>query len=74
MSQKGHYTSHQDSLYFQKNNLFSSLELSLPIFLYIDDAEIGNPLGTSRKIHKLYSVYWVLADLPLEYRSALHVI
>lgn len=57
MSQKGHYTSHQDGLYFQKNNLLSSLELSLPILLYIDDIEIANPLGTSRKIHKLCSVY-----------------
>jgi hypothetical protein len=74
VSQKGHYTSHQDGLYFQKNNLLSSLELSLPILLYIDDIEIANPLGTSRKIHKLCSVYWVLADLPLKYRSALHVI
>ena len=74
VSQKGHYMSHQDGLYFQKNNLLYSLELSLPILLYIDDIEIANPLGTSRKIHKLCSVYWVLADLTLKYRSVLHVI
>lgn len=73
-SEKGHYMSHQDGSYFQENNLLSSSELSLPLILYIDDLEIANPLGTSRKIHKLCSVYWVVADLPVKYRSALHVI
>lgn len=70
-SEKGHYMSHQD---IQENNLLSSSKLSLPLILYIDDLEIANPLGTSRKIHKLCSVYWVVADLPVKYRSALHVI
>lgn len=66
--------SHQDGSYFQENDLLSSSELSLPLILYIDDLEIANPLGTSWKIHKLCSVYWVIADLPGKYRSALHVI
>lgn len=66
--------SHQDGLYFQENEVLSSSELSLPLLLYIDDLEIANPLGTSRKIHKLCTVYWVIADLPPKYRSALHVI
>lgn len=48
--------------------------MSLPLILYIDDLEIANPLGTSRKIHKVCSVYWVFADLPVKYRSALHII
>lgn len=54
--------------------MLSSSELSLPLILYINDLEIANPLGTSRKIHKLCSVYWIFADLPATYRSALHVI
>ena len=71
---KGHYVSHQDGWYFKDNKLLSSEELTLPLLLYTDDLEIANPLGTSRKIHKLSAVYWVLADLPSKYRSALHVI
>lgn len=75
MAQAGHYVSHQDGSYFKENDLFcSSDELKLPLILYIDDLEIANPLGTSRKIHKLSSVYWILADLPSKYRSGLHVI
>lgn len=44
------------------------------LLLYIDDLELANPPGTSKKIHKLSAAYWVLADLPSKYRSALHVI
>lgn len=76
VSQKGQYMSHQDGSYFQENDLLSSSDrtLKLPLILYIDDLEIANPLGTSRKIHKLCTLYWVVADLPVKYRSALHVI
>lgn len=76
VSQKGQYMSHQDGSYFQDNDLLSSSDgtLKLPLILYIDDLEIANPLGTSPKIHKLCTLYWVVADLPVKYRSALHVI
>lgn len=75
MSQEGHFKSHQDGSYYRENELFSlSDDLKLPLLLYIDDLEIANPLGTSRKIHKLCSVYWVFADLPSKYRSSLHVL
>lgn len=74
VAQNGHYVSHQDGLYFKENTFLSSDELKIPLILYIDDLEIANPLGTSRKIHKICSVYWTLADLPSKYRSALHVI
>lgn len=74
-TQAGHYMSNQDGLYFRENDFFcSSDEPKLPLILYIDDLEIANPLGTSRKIHKLSSIYWILADLPSKYRSGLHVI
>lgn len=33
-----------------------------------------NPLGTSKKKHKLNAVYWVLANLPSKYRSTLQSI
>lgn len=48
--------------------------LKLPLILYIYDLEIANPLGTSQKIDKLCSVYWVFADLPAKYRLAFYVI
>lgn len=74
VAQNGHYVSHQDGLYFKENTFLSSDELKITLILYIDDLEIANPLGTSRKIHKICSVYWTLANLPSKYRSALHVI
>lgn len=74
VAQKGHYVSHQDGVYFKENMFLSSDELKIPLIFYIDDLEIANPLGTSRKIHKICAIYWMLADLPSKYRSALHVI
>ena len=38
--------------------------LRIALNLYVDDFEICNPLGTSRKKHKLCAVYWVLGNLP----------
>lgn len=73
VAQNSHYVSHQDGLY-KENTFLSSDELKITLILYIDDLEIANPLGTSCKIHKICSVYWMLADLPSKYRSALHVI
>lgn len=66
--------SHQDGSYFKSNELLSSEELTLPLLLYTNDLEIANPVGTSRKINKLSTVYWLCADLPSKYRSNLHVI
>ena len=40
----------------------------------MDDFEICNPLGTSRKKHKITAVYWVLADVPSVLRSTLNSI
>lgn len=73
-AQDGQYMSHQDGSYFKHNTLLCSEELTIPVLLYMDDLEIANPLGTSRKIHKLTAVYWAFADLPSKYRSSLHVI
>lgn len=42
--------------------------------MYIDDFEVANPLGTSKKKHKLCAIYWVLANLHPKYRSSLHAI
>lgn len=39
--------------------------------LHIDDFEVCNPLGTSRKLHKITAVYWVVLNLPARFRSNL---
>lgn len=46
----------------------------IALFLYIDDFEVANPLGTSRNKHKLCAIYWVLGNLHSKYRSSLHCI
>ncbi len=48
--------------------------LRIALGLYIDDFEVANSLGTSKKKHRLCAVYWVLANLDSKYRSALHSI
>ncbi|XP_060761703.1 uncharacterized protein LOC132891510 isoform X1 [Neoarius graeffei] len=68
------YVSCANGSYFMENELLSTGDLVLPLQLYIDDLELCNPLGTSRKIHKVCAVYWVLANLPPKYRSTLHAI
>lgn len=63
-----------DGTYFKLNEFHDNEEFSISLILYIDDFEICNPLGTSRKKHKLTAVYWVLADVPCELRSQLTAI
>ena len=69
------YMTHEDGTYFKENVLLSKGgELKLSLILYVDDIELANPLGTTRKVHKLCAVYWLLANVPSKYRSSLHVI
>lgn len=70
-TQPGHYNSSSDGLYFKENPLLSGQDQSISLALYIDEFECCNPLGTSRKKHKLCAVYWVIANLPVKYRSTL---
>ncbi|XP_049330956.1 uncharacterized protein LOC125799085 isoform X2 [Astyanax mexicanus] len=70
-SLSGQYRSFHDGLYFKENPIISQEELSISLGLYIDEFEICNPLGTSRKKHKITAIYWVIANLPAKYRSAL---
>lgn len=45
--------------------------MKISLILYVDDFEVCNPLGTSKKKHKITAVYWLLANMPPELRSAL---
>lgn len=51
-------------LTFMKINFCAGDVERLSLILYIDDFEVCNPLGTSRKIHKVTAVYWVLENFP----------
>lgn len=61
---EGHYSSFQDGEYFKENKLLSE-ELGIALGLYNDDFEVCNPLGTSKKKHKVCGIYWVIANLPI---------
>lgn len=67
----GFFQSFRDGRYFQCNKLFGEEESSLALAFYTDDFEVCNPLGTSRKKHKITAVYWVPLNLPAKFRSSL---
>lgn len=69
--QRVYTRSYQDGEHYKSNCLLVVEELRISIKLYIDEFEICNPLGTSRKKHKLCGVYWVLGNLPPGSHSAL---
>jgi len=47
-------------------------KIVFPLFLYYDDAEMGNPLGSHSGVHKMGCVYYSVAALPPEYLSSLN--
>lgn len=63
------FSSFRDGKHFRLNEFNTDGDLRISLILYVDDFEICNPLGTSRKKHKGTAVYWVLADVPSELRS-----
>ena len=73
-AQRTVYKSFHDGTFYKTNELFSGSDLTIALSLYVDDFEICNPLGTSRKKHKITAVYWVLADVPSLLRSELNSI
>lgn len=65
------YKSFQDGEFFKQNEFLSSGELRISVTLYVDEFEVCNPLGTSRKKHKLCAMYWILSNLPPGQHSSL---
>lgn len=65
------YRTYRDGKYYKANELFAESEFSICLSLYVDDFEVCNPLGTSRKKHKICGIYWVLANLPSKVLSTL---
>ena len=54
-----------------KNKTAGIEEIVLPIFLYEDDFECGNPLGSHATIYKMAGMYLSLPCLPPQFRSKL---
>lgn len=65
------YCSFQNGEHYKNNLFLSGKDLRISLCLYVDDFELCNPLGTSRKKHKLCAIYWVLGNLPHGSNSAL---
>ncbi len=65
------YGSYRDGTVYKENSFYSE-ELRIALVLYVDDFEICNPLGTSRKNHKITAVYWVFGNIPHSSRSTLN--
>lgn len=68
------FSSYLDGSFFRENVFLQENNVSLLIGLYQDDFELSNPLGTSKKIHKISAFYWTLINLPHRFRSVLHSI
>jgi len=50
----------QDSLWQNKIEEHDKNQIALPIFLFFDDYEVGNPLSSHFGIHKLGAVYFLV--------------
>ena len=47
---------------------------TLLIQLYLDDISLTNPIGSKRDNHKMTMVYFLLEDIPDQYRSKIDFI
>ena len=61
---------HLDGSYF-KNKFSAENNVVIPILLYCDDYETGNPLGSKKGTHKLAGFYISLLCLPLQFQASL---
>lgn len=69
----GQYRTFRDEEHF-KTNRFLANQNSISLGVYINSFEISNLLGTSRKIHKITAVYWVILNLSAQFHSSLSTI
>lgn len=67
----GHLKSICDGTFFKQSDFYAGEEARLSLILYVDDFEVCNPLGTSKKKHKITAVYWILANVPSKLQSTL---
>lgn len=64
---------YRDGSYFKsKYNDIDNKDVRIPLLLYCDDFETGNPLGSKKGENKLVAFYISVLCLPLEYQSNLN--
>lgn len=68
------FNTYRDGSHYQENDFFNTETFRIALGLYVDEFEVANPLGTSCKKHKMFALYWVIANLPSKDRSSLHLI
>lgn len=74
VGQSHDYSSYRDGSRFKETAAFIKEEFHVALCMYIDDFEVSNPLGTSKKKNKMCAIYWLLHNLHPKYRSSLHSI
>lgn len=62
----------QGSLWQNKIKDHDKNQIVLPIFLFFDDYEVGNPLGSHSSIHKLGAVYLTIPCIPTHRLASLN--
>jgi len=61
----------QGKVWEKKMKSYDENQIVLPIFLFFDDYEVGNPLGSHSGIHKLGAVYFTVPCIPIHLQSSL---
>ena len=75
-----HATSCRDEGYhsFRDGSIFKDFRdldsAHIHLTLYTDEWESVNPIGTSRKEHKINAFYWVFTNIESKHRSAVHTL
>lgn len=62
-------TDYSDEDLFQRHELFSSEDFSLRLHFYTDEFTVVNPLGSRKSEYKIAAFYFVIGNLPAQYRS-----
>ena len=70
----GYFTDIADGTNVKNHPTVVENDNALLIIIYYDDVEICNPLGKNAGIHSLGFFYYLLANIPPEYRSKLPAI
>lgn len=68
------YINFRSGSVFKENPLLQTETCCIVIGLYQDDFETVNPIGSSKKLHKICAFYWVMLNVPYEKRSTLYTI
>jgi len=61
----------QGSVWKNKMKDYGKNQIVFPIFLFFDDYEVGNPLGSHSGTHKLGAVYFTFPCIPIHLQSSL---